>query len=60
MAYNAGFEKGIMSKLAQWCPEYTEQLQSIMNRLGINWIFSENTTQIIDSKAQIALKKYCL
>jgi|TARA_B100002003_G_scaffold214517_1_gene212809 hypothetical protein len=33
IAYNAGFEKGIMSKLAQWCPEYTEQLQSIMNRL---------------------------
>ena len=33
IAYNAGFEKGVMNKLAQWCPEYSEQLQSIIERL---------------------------
>ncbi|MCH7763707.1 MAG: DUF2779 domain-containing protein [Candidatus Marinimicrobia bacterium] len=33
IAYNAGFEKGVMNKLAQWCPEYSEQLQSIIGRL---------------------------
>jgi len=33
IAYNAGFEKGIMSKLIQWCPEYAEPLQSIIERL---------------------------
>jgi hypothetical protein len=33
IAYNAGFEKGVMSRLAQWYPEYTESLQSIIDRL---------------------------
>ena len=33
IAYNAGFEKGIMSKLIQWCPEYAEPLHSIIERL---------------------------
>ena len=33
VAYNAGFEKGVMHKLALWCPEYAEPLQSIIDRL---------------------------
>ena len=33
IVYNAGFEKGVMSRLAQWCPEYAESLQSIIDRL---------------------------
>ena len=33
VAYNAGFEKGVMSRLAQWYPEYAESLQSIIDRL---------------------------
>jgi len=33
IAYNAGFEKGVMNKLALWCPEYTKPLQSIIERL---------------------------
>lgn len=33
IAYNAGFEKDVMKKLSQWCPEYSEQLQSIIERL---------------------------
>ena len=33
IAYNAGFEKGVMSRLAQWYPEYAESLQSIIDRL---------------------------
>lgn len=33
IAYNAGFEKGVMSRLAQWYPEYAESLLSIIDRL---------------------------
>ncbi len=33
IAYNAGFEKGVMNKLSLWCPKYAEQLQSIVDRL---------------------------
>ena len=33
IVYNAGFEKGVLSKLAQWYPEYSESLQSIIDRL---------------------------
>ncbi|MEK0371162.1 MAG: DUF2779 domain-containing protein, partial [Nitrosopumilus sp.] len=33
IAYNAGFEKGVLNKLAQWIPDYSEQLQLIIERL---------------------------
>lgn len=33
IVYNAGFEKGVLSKLAQWYPEYDELLLSVIDRL---------------------------
>jgi len=33
IAYNAGFERGIISKLANWYPTHTQQLESISTRL---------------------------
>ena len=33
IAYNAGFEKGIISKLANWYPAHAQQLESISARL---------------------------
>lgn len=33
IVYNAGFEKGVLSKLAKWYPEYAELLLSVIDRL---------------------------
>ncbi len=33
IVYNAVFEKGVLIRLAQWYPEYTESLLSIIDRL---------------------------
>ena len=33
IAYNAGFEKGVLNQLARWYPEHAESLQSIIDRL---------------------------
>jgi len=56
IAYNAGFEKGIMNKLAQWCPEYTEQLQSIIERLWDQLIIFRNYYTDYQFKGSNSLK----
>ena len=33
IVYHAGFERGVLSKLAQWYPEYAELLLSVIDRL---------------------------
>jgi len=42
IAYNAGFEKGVLNKLAQWFPEYSEELQSIIERLWDQLVIFRN------------------
>jgi len=42
IAYNAGFEKGVLNKLAQWFPEYSEELQSISERLWDQLVIFRN------------------
>ena len=42
IAYNAGFEKGVLNKLTQWYPEYSEQLQLIIERLWDQLVIFRN------------------
>lgn len=42
IAYNAGFERGVLNKLARWFPEYSNDLQDAIHRIWDQLIIFRN------------------